>query len=127
MRPGWSPSIGCGAGDFTYDSVTPKFYGESISKSKPQYGKWRVALLWHSYEKAGLLKRCYAVDNSSIKGGAGGKGRNPRIGHTSLLRLQMKTDPGVRDPPKICQPPKYLSYPSNHSHMENEIKSHGKI
>lgn len=39
----------------------------------------------------------------------------------------MKTDPGVRDPPKICQPPKYLSYPSNHSHMENEIKSHGKI
>ena len=86
-----------------------------------------MALLWHSCEKAGFLKRCYVVDNSSTKGGAGGKGKNPRIGCLSLLTLQMKTDLRVRDPPKICQPPKYLSYPSNHSHMEDEIKSHGKI
>lgn len=92
-----------------------------------------MALLWHSYQKAGFLKRCYVVDNSSTKGRGGAvrggreEGKNPRIGCLSLLKLQMKTDPGVRDPPKICQPPKYLSYPSDHSHMENEIKSHGKI
>ncbi|KAF6088297.1 hypothetical protein HJG60_008153 [Phyllostomus discolor] len=80
---------------------------------------WNVqgaASCWHSYKKSGFQKRRYVVDSSSTKvvvgrGGARGKGRSPRMGRICLLRLRMKTDLGMRDPPKIHQPPKCLSYP----------------
>lgn len=68
MRPGWSSSIGCGAGDFTYDSVSPNLEGNPFQKIKTSIWK---ALFWHSHEKAGFLKRHYVVDNSSTKAGWG--------------------------------------------------------
>lgn len=105
----------------------PKFEGESLSKSKPQYGKLRVALFFGFPTRRQTFCIEAVIDNSSTKGGAGQKGRNPRIGSVCLLWLQRKTDPGMRDTPKIRQHSKCLSYPSDHSHMENEIKSHGKI